>query len=215
MKNKNKLLILMMFCMGVVNAQSIEQLFKNLPDFIDPLLTYKERNEMVEYAKSNQIDTIRNRLGGNTYFLKYDTLQRSVVVKNSSSSLFEMRIIDNQMNHAFVAVIYTALGPIKSSTISFFDTKWRPISVKFTMPKSADWIDETLLASADGVDQMWVRNSMNLNFVSLKFDENLPVLIADNHSADFLNAEDSKKVEPFVRSQSILYEFRDGAWVRK
>ena len=213
-KNKNKLLVLMMFCMGAINAQSLEYLYKNLPDNIDPLLTYKERNEMVEYMKSNQIDTVRNKLGGVAYFLKYDTLHNSVVVRNTSTSLFEMRIINRSSHQPFIAVINSVQGPVLSSSISFYDMSWRTLPMKFVMPRSVEWIDESLLTSAVNVDHAWVRNSMSLNFVSLKFADDSPVLIAENHATERFNEEDGKKVKPFVLSQSILYEYKEDAWVK-
>lgn len=214
-KNKNKLLVIMIFCVGVINAQSLEYLYKNLPDNIDPLLTYKERNEMVEYVKTSQIDTVRNKLGGEAYFLKYDTLHSSLVVRNTSTSLFEMRIINSSSYQPFIAVINSVQGPVLSSSISFYDMKWRVLPMKFVMPRSAEWIDEALLTTKVDVDHTWIRNSMNLNFVSLKFADDSSALIAENHTAELLNEEDGKKVKPFLLSQSILYEYKDGAWVKK
>lgn len=212
---KNSLVLaccMLLMCQSLL-SQAVEDWYVNMPDILNPTLSRQNRLELIEYHKAHQSDSITNRFGNQAYLLTLDSLNNRIVVKNTSSSTFEMKILQLEDSSTVIGVIRTVCAPVCLSNVEFYDTAWNLIPLQFTMPKAVEWVDEKNV-SADKVDVRWLKNTMEVSFVSLSFSNENQLIVAKNNTLDFLSDADRKIVSPFVTDKPILFKLKGRRWVR-
>lgn len=214
LQNKKLLLLLLLIMSVGLHSQNIENIYKHMPDRLNPTTTAKIRMEMLEYHKAGQGDTIQNRFGGKAYLEVFDTLNNRIVVKNTASSIFEMKLLTVEGTPA-IGVIRSVCSPICQSVTEFYDTAWNKIPLQFTMPKAVDWLDKNNLDSVVGLDKHWVQKVLENNFISLTFDAATNTIVATNNSADFLSDADRKIIQPLLRANPIVFRLEGKRWVKQ
>jgi len=210
---------LILFCLLVLSgqcvmSQTIENLFVNMPDILNPTLTKQNRLELLEYHKAGQGDSVANRFDHQALLLNFDTLQQQIVVKNTPSSTFEMKIIHSQDSTSIIGIIRTVCTPVCQSAVEFYDTAWNIIPVKFTVPKAIEWVDLNSIPS-DKIDLNWINNLMDISFISFSFSQKDQSLMAKNCTLDFISAEDRKVIAPYVTDKPISFVLKGRTWIRK
>lgn len=215
-KYKNKFLALLcVICIcQVVQSQSIENIYINMPDALNPIVGKAQRHELLEYFKVNQSDSVTNRFGRQTRIVKLDTINENIIVNNSASSEFQLMKLYNKDSTVFVGLINTVCAPVCQSNIQFYDTAWNKLPTKFQMPKSIDWLNSDSL-SISVLDPIWVRNVLENSFVKLKFDSTLKLIIAENFIIGFLSDEDSQKIQQVLDPVEFKYFYRNKVWIKE
>jgi hypothetical protein len=198
-----------------VFAQSIEKCYLGIPDVLCSVLPRKARLELLEYYKARQGDSIQNRFGNQSYLQVFDTLNNRIVIRNTQSITFEMKLLKSEDGMPLVGVINSVCSPICHSSIAFYDTAWNKISLQFTMPKAVQWIDGNKLAESPDLDKAWVSNVLETSFVSLQFDSAGQRIIATNNTAEFLGEADRKVIQPLLNKQPVVFELKGRLWVKK
>ncbi len=212
---KNKFLYLgLIFLCQTIYSQSIEELYVKMPDILNPTLTRQNRLEIIEYYKAKQSDSILNRFGNQAYLLSLDTINQRIKVKNTESSTFEMKVGFLEDSIPYVGIIRTICGPICQSTVEFYDTAWNVISLKFSIPKSIEWFDNTGIKS-DELDERWVKKSVEVSFVSFCFEKGGDAIIAKNNGLEFLTELDRKLIKPFMLTKDFKYKLVGRTWVKE
>jgi hypothetical protein len=213
----NKFLIagLMILSSLGVFSQSIEKCYINMPERLNPVLSQKSRMELLEYRKAGQSESIQNRFGNQVYLQVFDTLNNRIVVKNTESSTFEMKLLKVEDGIPVVGLIRTVCSPICQSTVEFYDSAWNKMPLHFNLPKAIEWISKEKLAGNTDLDKVWVGNVLENSFISLRFDGVTQQIIAINNSVEFLSDNDRKVILPMLNSQPIVYELKGRTWVQK
>ena len=211
--SKTAIFVCLFFYTQYSTAQSLENLYVNMPDRLNPTLSKQNRLELIEYYKAKQGDSVTNRFGNQAHVQIYDTIQQYLVIRNTPVSVFEMKILTMPDNNIAIGMIKTICGPVCQSSLVFYDTAWTRIPIKFTMPKSIDWLDKTKL-QAGNVDTIWVKNLLKTNFISLTFSKNANALEAKNCTPDFLSDADRKQVLPLLYENSLRYKLQGFEWIR-
>jgi hypothetical protein len=184
-----------------------------MPDVLNPVMSQKNRIELLEYHKAGQSDTVDNKFGNPAILQVFDTLNNRIVVRNTVSSTFEMKVLKLENMKPVLGCINTVCGSICQSDIAFYDTAWNCISLQFTMPKAIEWLNEEKLEKSD-LDKVWVRNLLENSFVSLSFHSVSSQIIARNNSMDFLSEKDKKLLLPVLKNAIFTYHLSNGSWVR-
>lgn len=190
------ILVLVVLSFGA-NAQNIEAFYLNMPDNLNPTLSKKNRLEVLEYYKAGQIDSTNNRFGNKVQVLTLDTINKLVVVKNSASSIFEMKILQLADSTWAIGIIRTVCAPICSSSLEFYDTSWKKIKVPVVIPKAIDWINKKV-EIPENIDVEWINNTLEDSFVSYSFDANTHDIVVQNNSLEFQSEENRKILLPFL-----------------
>lgn len=193
-------------------AQNIEKWYVNMPDGLNPTLTKQNRLELLEYSKANQGDSVKNRFGNQAHLLFFDSIQQSLVVKNTLSSTFEMRVFNLEDGLKSIGIIRTICGPVCQSTIEFYDTSWTPVPIRFNMPKATQWINKDS-AQVGSIDHKWVKNMLETSFISLSFGRSDQTIVAKNNSLEMLSEIDRKIIEPIMVDRSITFRLKGRTWV--
>ena len=210
----NWLIISSLFIVQSLFSQSIEELYVKMPDILNPTLSSQNRLELLEYHKAHQSDSTANRFGNQAYLMVMDTLNERIIVKNTPTSTFEMKINYLTDSIPYIGIIKTICAPICQSTIEFYDTAWNVIPLKFEMPKAYEWLNDRDIP-ADKIDLDWVRKTIGISFVSLNFANENNVIFAKNNSLDFLNEADKKTIRPFVSDSLFRYKLDKLKWTLK
>ena len=186
-----------------------------MPENLNPILSKKSKMELLEYHKAGQSESIQNRFGNQVYLQVFDTLNNRIVVKNTESSTFEIKLLKVEDGMPVVGLIRTVCSPICQSTVEFYDSAWNKMPLQFNMPKAIEWINKENLAGNPDLDKVWVGNVLENSFISLRFDGVTQHIIAINNSVEFLNDNDRKVILPMLNSQPIVYELKGRTWVLK
>ncbi len=212
-KKLNKWLVLcgVVLCSELIMGQSIEKLYVDMPDVLNPTLSKQNRLELIEYYKSGHGDSIANRFGKSAHLLKLDSLNGFVQVKNTPSSSFAMKLFRLDDNRPVLGVVRTVCAPVCQSSIEFYDTTWKSIPLQFTIPKAIEWVNKTKMDSAN-LDLRWVESVLQNSFVSLSFDSQNKTIVAKNNSADFMSDEDRKLIAPLLDDKPIRFELLNDTW---
>ena len=212
-KNNRVLLMCLLFISVSTMAQTVEKWYVNMPDILNPTLSKQNRMELLEYHKAGQGDSIANIFKNQVYLLKFDTLNQQILVKNTPSSTFEMKILNLPDNSSIIGIIRTVCAPVCMSTIEFYDSAWNSIPVRFTMPAAIEWVDLNKIP-AEKIDLQWVRSLMGISFVSLHFSDKDQSVLAKNNTLDYISDEDRKVIAPYVSDKNITFKLKDRTWQR-
>ena len=214
LKNRNNWLVVCLLLLShVIFSQSIENLYVKMPDILNPTLSAQNRFELVEYVKAHKGDSIENRFGKQAHLLVLDTLNKRIVVQNTPTSVFEMKVNNLKNGKPYIGIIRTICAPICNSVVEFYDTAWNAIPIQFTMPKAVEWVDLRKIKK-DIVDINWVKKTSEISFVTLSFSDKNNEIVAKNNSFEFLSEVDRKTILPFVFNQQFKYRLVDKTWIR-
>ena len=211
--NNRLLIVCLLFISAGSMAQTIEKWYVNMPDILNPTLSKQNRLELLEYHKAGQGDSIANIFKHQAYLLKFDTLNQHITVKNTPTSTFEMKILNQADSTAIIGIIRTVCAPLCMSTIEFYDTAWNLIPVQFNMPTAIEWVDINKIPT-EKIDLQWVKNLMGVSFVSLSFSDKDQTIQAKNNTLDFLSEMDRKVIAPYVSDKNISFKLKDRTWQR-
>ena len=195
-------------------SQTVEKWYVDMPDVLNPSLTKQNRLELLEYHKAGQGDSVVNRFGNQSLLMSLDTLNQQILVKNTPSSTFEMKILTLEDSTKIIGIIRTVCAPVCMSSVEFYDSAWNIIPLQFDMPKAIEWLDVKSIPS-DKIDIQWARNLMGVGFISLRFSEKNQQILAKNNTLDFLSDEDRKVIAPYVSDKTIMFVLNDKLWQRK
>ena len=194
-------------------SQSISQYYTAMPDILNPVLSKKQRWELLEYYKAEMGDSIENRFGNQSHIVSLDTINNHILVQNTGISTFEMMLFENG-GDTLIGIIKTVCAPICQSSIDFYNPQWqkRP-DIKFNFPKANDWVCIEKLNEA-GLTQENVRNALNTSFISLAFKRETNEITAKNNSLEFLDKENREKLAAVVDEKDFVYQLERGEWVK-
>lgn len=210
-KNKGLLICCLMAFSVCLMSQSIEKSYVNMPDALNPTMTKQNRLELLEYHKAGQGDSIANRFGHKALLMSLDTLHQHIVVKNTPTSWFEMKMLKMADSTLVIGIIRTVCAPVCLSTVEFYDTAWHSIPLIFFMPKAIEWLDVKSIPS-EKVDVEWVKHVMEISFITLSFSDKAQSIVAKNNTLDFLSEEDRKVIAPYVSDKTISFYLKGRKW---
>ena len=214
LRRNNGLIFSFLFVCVSVFSQSIEEVFVKMPDILNPTLSSQNRLELLEYHKAHQSDSTVNRFGNQAHLILMDTLNDRIVVKNTPTSTFDIKINYSTDSVPYIGIIRTVCAPVCHSTVEFYDTAWNLIPLQFIMPKAIEWLDGKSI-NPDIIDSGWLKKTLDISFISLSFGSDNNVLTAKNNTLDFLSAEDRKIIKPFLSDKILTYQLQNRMWVYK
>jgi hypothetical protein len=209
MKKTKNFILLIFTTLSVFSAtaQSIDTLFVTMPDELFPLLKDRQRLELVEYYKAGQNDTIYNLFEGKTFLMAF--IDGYIRLQSSESTTFEMFFVEDlQVNETFVGIIRTACAPVCNSVVNFYDKKWNAVSYPFPQLAAADWIDKTALAKTNYTFEE-IANLFSIDFIEYMYNAENKTIEAINHSVEYLDEQEQKKLAPLISSNRKLIDNKE------
>jgi len=138
---KRNLLLLFLFFLqfSSLHAQQMSDLFVALPDSILPLLTERNRRDMVDFLANKMEARLRNRMDE---YAKLDTLTDDYLhLTLSESSMVEMKRLVAADTTSLICLIRTVGNPHRDSQVEFYDTLWHRLPwLSMPRPEAAAFV---------------------------------------------------------------------------
>ena len=204
------ILIIVNCPLSIAHCENISDVFTSMPDSIYPLLTAKNRKDMVDFYNNKMEAKVRNRLND---YARLDTLTNQYLhLTPSPSSEVVMRLLETSDSTMLICLVQTVTKPIRDSRVKFYDSQWRQLSsVSLPTPATADFFskqplpptggdgggleeaeDSVSLPTREGVGESLQRSIDDLRLVDIAVSPDEPVFTL-TLSVDEL-AQDEKKV---------------------
>ena len=120
-----------------INAQSMRDLWLNMPDSIIGYMDKNSRTESLDYFNLKVKSNINNMLGETS---SIDTITNDFLSATLSSAMnMTMKKLPISGKDSIICMVNTySTSNEKESSISFFNSKWEPIKIGFTIPRDSD-----------------------------------------------------------------------------
>lgn len=187
-----------------VQPKDIADYFIDMPSYLMPTFESSYRVELLENHLESGRDSLENRFGTKVVLLELDTINQHIVLQSTSSSHFEMQIIENQ-NDTLIGIINTVCAPVCSSYFKFYDTEWKEVKVDFPSFDTKKW----LKYSNSNDDNELVERLIKVNFIELRFNPKEQEIEAINNSLEYLSDEEKLLVEPHFGNKTIQIKWNN------
>ena len=112
-------------------AQDMREVFIDMPDSLQALLTRNNRMDMLDFLDSKMEAKVTNRLEGETVM---DTLTADYLkITLTRNTVLEMKLIERG-EEKVIAVLHTTAGPVKDSFLQFYTADWKEAENLMEMP---------------------------------------------------------------------------------
>ena len=117
---KTLIIICFLTCWLCVSAQSLREVWIEMPDSILPYLSKSQRTELADYVEMKAEPVVLN-VFGDSVRIEHMT-NNYLLVKASEVTLLEIKLLDNNT----LALVQTWKAPAAESKLSLFDLQWQP-----------------------------------------------------------------------------------------
>ena len=201
------LVCLVMGAAAGVARNPIRQWFAVMPDSVMPLLTKNNRLDFIDFLDCNMEAVVTNRMDGKS---RMEVLTEDyLLVRYTPSCDVAMKLLAVDDTTDVLCMVTTVKAAVSDSRVAFFDGAWRPLETEdfFKEPQLDDFRS---VERSDSADAAWKKMDTYFKTYSLSPDE--PVLTCRLTTMDYLGREDRKVVEPYLKSDSIVYRWSLGKW---
>ena len=159
MKKLLTLLFIINFPFSIALCEDIKDVFTAMPDSIFPLLTAKNRHDMVDFYENKMEAKVRNRLGD---YALLDTLAEGYLkLTPSKASTVEMKLMETDDSMTVVCLIQTVKAPVQDSSVKFYDNEWRRLY----------WLELPIVETADFFGEVPDSVAQEMKFVQRSIDD--------------------------------------------
>lgn len=125
--------LLPLFALTAHAQRKVKDVFTQAPDSIFPLLTTNNKLDCIDLIENNREAKVKNRMDQEVVMTALtDSYLR---MEMSRKSVLEMKML----NDTTFCLIQTYMGPAPDSHISFYSPDWKPLDIKFDLPKMAEF----------------------------------------------------------------------------
>ena len=203
---KKIFVLIVMACAFVhASAQSMRQIWMDMPDEIAPYLNRSNRTELADYVEMKVDAAIRNKLGDTTRveMLTADYLR----VALNASSRMEMKLLKQSDGTPLICVIRTFLGSAADSRMAFYDIQWQPVT-SVSMPTVSA---EQMFTHPEGMtderfSELRAMLDPMLTQMQLQADSNLLTL---NYSIPTVSCDDIKELRSILRTVTLEWNGKE------
>lgn len=117
---KTLIIICFLTCWLCVSAQSLREVWIEMPDSILPYLSKSQRTELADYVEMKAEPVVLNVFGDSVRIERMTN--NYLLVKASKVTRLEIKLLDNNT----LALVQTWKAPAAESKLSLFDLQWQP-----------------------------------------------------------------------------------------
>ena len=179
--------------------------FITMPDTLLPLLTERNRHDMIDFYGNHMEAKVRNRMND---YARLDTLTDDYLhLTLSKVGEAEMKLLQTEDSMTIVCLIRTVVAPARDSQVEFYDTQWTrlhwlqfPVPVTdafFSAPSSEASVEGGVTAIADSLS--FVQRSIDdLRLVEVTASPDAPIFTL-HLTTDQLDKDEKRLARRFVR----------------
>ena len=205
------LLFLLVCMVCVCQARTpMRQWLVAMPDSVLPLLTKTNRLDFIDFFDYHMDAVVTNRMDGKSHL---DTLTADYLLINYTRSCdVAMKLLPVNDSTDVLCMVTTVKAAVPDSRVAFFDAAWQPVAVErhFVAPQMGDF---RTAERTDSANAAW--NKMDVFFKTYHLAIDAPMLTCRLGTPDFLSRDDRSTVASYLVTDSLVYSWTDGCFVRK
>ena len=194
-----KILIIICFltCWLGISAQSLREVWIEMPDSILPYLSKSQRTELADYVEMKAEPAVLSTFGDSVRIERMTN--NYLLLKANEATRLEIKLLDNNT----LALVQTWMAPAAESKLSLFNLQWQP--------KEAVVDYKANIVKPDSMSDEDFSDLKTLMFPRLKEYR----LSADNNSLSvswnypLLSKKDVKRVTDILKSQVLNWTGKD------
>ena len=188
---KTLIMICFLFCWLCASAQSLREVWIDMPDSIMPYLSKSLRTELADYVEMKAEPVVQNAFSDSVRIERMTSNYLSV--KSSKATRLEIKLLGNNT----IALIQTWMGPAAESKLQLYSLQWQAketlVEYKETIVKPDAMSDEEF---ADLKPLMVPR----MKVYQLSADDNS---LSVSWSYPLLSKKDARRVEGLLKGQVL------------
>ena len=194
---KTLIIICFLTCWLGVSAQSLREVWIEMPDSILPYLSKSQRTELADYVEMKAEPAVLSTFGDSVRIERMTN--NYLLLKANEATRLEIKLLDNNT----LALVQTWMAPAAESKLSLFNLQWQPKEV--VVDYKANIVKPESMSDEDFADLK------TLMFPRLKEYR----LSADNNSLSvswnypLLSKKDVKRVTELLKSQVLNWTGKD------
>ena len=190
-------------CMACASqAQSMRDIWINIPDSMTGYLTKAQRTEMADYVEMHETLSAQNALSGTSAI---DTLTNDFIqVHASASQVLQIKRLPMVGKDSIICLNRIFYGPEPESDVAFYTTQWKPLADYNLMP-SMNWKELTVCPDTmkearyvellKNIDPIMIHAELSPKNNDIKFALSLPLL----------SAEEKKQTQAIIRQKTYKW----------
>ena len=196
-----KILIIICFltCWLGVSAQSLREVWIEMPDSILPYLSKSQRTELADYVEMKAEPAVLSTFGDSVRIERMTN--NYLLLKANEATRLEIKLLDNNT----LALVQTWMAPAAESKLSLFNLQWQPkeavVAYKANIVKPDSMSDEDFSDLKTLMSPRLKEYRLSADNNSLSVSWNYPLL----------SKKDVKRVTELLKSQVLNWtgkEFR-------
>lgn len=194
---KTLIIICFLTCWLCVSAQSLREVWVEMPDSILPYLSKSQRTELADYVDMKADPAVLNSFGDSVRIERMTN--NYLLVKANEVTRLEIKLLDNNT----IALVQTWMAPVAESKLSLFNLQWQPkevvVDYKVNIVKPESMSDE------DFVD-LKILMYPRLKEYRLSADNNS---LSVSWNYPLLSKKDVKRVADLLKTQVLNWTGKD------
>ena len=194
-----KILIIICFltcCLGV-SAQSLREVWIEMPDSILPYLSKSQRTELADYVEMKAEPAVLSTFGDSVRIERMTN--NYLLLKANEATRLEIKLLDNNT----LALVQTWMAPAAESRLRLFNLQWQPkeavVEYKANIVKPDSMSDEDFSDLKTLVSPRLKEYRLSADNNSLSVSWNYPLL----------SKKDVKRVTEILKSQVLNWTGKD------
>lgn len=194
---KTLIIICFLTCWLCVSAQSLREVWIEMPDSVLPYLSKSQRTELVDYVDMKADPAVLNVFGDSVRIERMTN--NYLLVKASKVTRLEIKLLDNNT----LALVQTWKAPVAESKLSLFNLQWQP--------KEAVVVYNENIVKPDSMSEEEFADLKSLMYPRLKeyrlSAENNSLSVSWNYP--LLSKEELKRMVDLLKPQVLNWTGRD------
>ena len=194
-----KILIIICFltCWLGVSAQSLREVWIEMPDSILPYLSKSQRTELADYVEMKAEPAVLSTFGDSVRIERMTN--NYLLLKANEATRLEIKLLDNNT----LALVQTWMAPAAESKLSLFNLQWQPkeavVEYKANIVKPDSMSDEDFSDLKTLMSPRLKEYRLSADNNSLSVSWNYPLL----------SKKDVKRVTEILKSQVLNWTGKD------
>ena len=210
---KKILLLISLLLPSLMQSQNIKDVFINMPDSMCLLLTKNNRADFADFLESNMRAQVKNKFENMS---EMKTLTKDyLLLETTSASTLQMKLLPVNDSVNVICAVETYNGPASDSHISFYSTDWKdlPMSDFITLPSV-----DVFLQVSDTIDiekRNLALKKADMSLIKADVSPDSQTLIFTYTTIDYLDKDSSEELCSFLKTDPVVYEWRNGHFITK
>ncbi len=201
-----KVILLCLALWGVsvaAQSQNASSMLIMMPDDLIPQLTVNNRKDMIDFAKLNRQDNVRNRFGGNSRITSLS--DNFLEISLSEQSTMQLKILPYK-DTIIIGIINTVAAPAYDSRINFYTTNWEDMELSsiWNVPDIDDFAHTEQRKSKNYKEAISLLDTWLMKF---SFEKDRNEIVAEHSIKDYLPEEIFSQVKPYLSDTPVRYKW--------